>query len=511
MSTRREKMLISNERLSDEEIKSLANLSVKALKMSINELKLTENDIQSLRIVLELDPLSFFDKEEFCLPCFSRKVRDFLNLPRLKREKLYERLTKRQNQLAKQMPGYVYIEGKNTGLTFDRVLELQEECIRKHNEYFEVISKIIKSYKTHYIVPSLRTLPYDQFGLNWITAEVLFESGKKQYLSHTVADTSQTPCVMDKIAKMVSDDEVVVFGGLQPVIRHESQVDIQTGWRQMVFPQIDIKTVSYKPDDQLQQTIDLLSITHIVESLRSLGFADNNIVIHINDHWGILGRLLERVGLNIIEIRHFRFLFNEMTTYYLNGSEEQDLILRQKIIAKLQKYKNKVRIDNNVVAFIKEVVEYKRYNTRHIKRKHKEVTNRVNRLKANFEILNQLYIDSEIKFDILPTIFINEIDSFLGGQADIKISEQEIYREVASIASNMSSLRRDGYYLGSTTIGILRIAKILNLHGIEPRALSIMPFERVKQAVSEYRESVDERTIAQLIPFQKVYPGLLNA
>jgi hypothetical protein len=499
--------LVKSGRLRTLDVDALISLSLDYLEIGRAQLNLSKLDVNSLKLLVELDPRGFIENGTIQLPHFAAKMREFMNLAPLMRNRLHRKLRKRRFLLGEQIPGRVYIEGVDTRRTFREISDLQDVAIERHNAYFEIISKLISTYNAYYIVPTIKSVAYDQFGLDWIVAEAQLHDGRKRYLPHTVADTSQMTAIVAAVTEILRENELVVFGGLQPVVRHERETEIVAGWREMVFPQIDIKILCRDPTDALQQFVDVLCVVHLIEALRRLGFSDEMIVIHINDHWGILGRLLERVGLTIIEIRGFRALFNELTRSELTSTKRTN-VLERRLMRMLERHCEEGRLGRDEFAFLQSAVTNGVYDIRYVEKSHPEIANKLRRLRAGHEILQQLYADTGIRLTILPTIFNNEKDSGLSGQASISIGANENYYEVASFASNMAMLRRDGYYLASVALGILRLGTIISKHGLRQRDLPPICVERVRRAVLDYRASIDVRGIEQHVPFQQLYPGL---
>jgi hypothetical protein len=128
-------------------------------------------------------------------------------------------------------------------------------------------------------------------------------------------------------------------------------------------------------------------------------------------------------------------------------------------------------------------------------------------LEANLSITKDIYKGTGIVFYLDPTVFINEKDSNMGGQADIMIDNDHFYPEIASFAANMSSVRREGYYLTSAAIGILRLGSIIRKHGLTPRRVDLLDFGLIKDKVSHYRETIGADNITYAIPFYEMYPG----
>ncbi|MBP9733107.1 MAG: hypothetical protein KBD07_01880, partial [Candidatus Omnitrophica bacterium] len=491
-----------------ESVRILAEEAARLLGSAYAREWLDDEDVQILQLAIQSDPMSFVDEDRFNLTHLQDKVRDLFNVPMPLRPRLLDRLRRRVDVMGPEEAGRIYIEGEPTSHILEDINRFKADVFNREYDYY-----------TQYIVPALpkgtiHVSPIDDdptyadFGLDWIRAESMDKDKVRRYHTSTVADSSQLPKQLRRVERVLDrfGGGPIAFTSFEPQLRKEDPARLTDGWRQTVFGQMDVKTYARNPNDQTQQAMDIWTVTHLIQTLRSIGIPDSGIRIRMNDHWGIVGRTLEIAGLNLTEIRRLRPLFNALAEARASGDPDRIALAKATLSESLRPLEEAGRLEPLITRFVRRVIDGLPYEETNLTKKYAEIPARIRRLRATKTILKRLYPDTGIKFEIDPAIFINEKDSNLGGQADVRIDGQQ-YNEVASFAANMSHRRREGIYLTSTAIGMTRLLTILNRHPKDVRWAEPYVFRDVLSEVEFFRTQYPQRKFEQPIPFQRILPG----
>ena len=289
------------------------------------EIHAFEARISILHLDIISDPISYFSEGVFLSNMFIEKVRHVFELPADSLPKVTQRILDRGKTV--EDPGIIFFEGINTGFKPKDIFEMQTATLEHHQKYADAARHLIDDEPGGVFVDPVYTVPNSEIMPGWrvaVSSSPYPVAQPNLYFLSTTADVAKLPSLFKKVTSGSTIARGVTFGGLHPCFRYEER--LESGWRDHIFPQFDIETICFRPNQDQQQHLDVSMVSKLIEGLRSFGFLDHQIKIRVNDHYGILFSLFQKLNLDKDTVTRLQSLFDETAkASVLNRSDLADL------------------------------------------------------------------------------------------------------------------------------------------------------------------------------------------